>query len=358
MKELRQDMTFEEFNALANRNPDLNGSWLYKVTQIVFDNDLKYPYPKFELDYHKECYFQTFQAAENYIKNNREGVYCSWISQIPYGVESGYGGYGAEWLYDNNGELLDYTITHRYFANVEDRTFFGRPKSRQRFKIGHIVEVVTDRSVHLAVLNHEIPDVEWCWERYIKRDDEIGFFYPLDYSDDSAVVLDGPNYYCHDHVGALQLLKPRFPIPEDILAEMKTWNERSEIEEDSDWLEQQEPHREERRKETGTSVGEFYNLNLYLDFDEETNLPHLHINDLYGLKVALRIDRPEYFDHGDYTGRLTVNQIKDLVSCLTIPEFGKPRWWYLLSKWNEKNDNPKYVLPLDTPMPNYCELIR
>lgn len=357
IKGLRQDLTFEEFEALANRKPNLQGDWLYRVTQAILPNDLKYPYPKFELSHVHEAYFKTFYEAENFVKKNTTDVYCSWITQMLYGAVPGYGGDGAEWLYDNKGQLLDYTVTYGFVGNVEDYTFFGRPKTRQRFKEGDIVEVVTARSVHLAVLNLQIPDVEWCWQRYIKRDDEIGFFYHLDFSDDSAVVLDGPNYYCHDHIGALQLLKPRFPIPEDILEEMSTWNDRSKNETDSDWLKDRESYRTEREMEKGTDVGDFYSLNLYIDFDEGTQLPHLHINDLYGLKVALRIDRPKYYDHGDYTGRLTDNQVKDLQSYLTLQHYGKSRWWHILRKWNIDNDNPKQRLPLDTPLPDYSKLL-
>ncbi len=358
LNNLSPDLTFEEFQALANRKPNLQGDWLYKVTQALYHKDLKYPYPKFELDYPRECYFKTFHAAENYVKNNKEDVYCSWITQIAYGHATGYGGNGAEWLYDNNGDLLDYTITHGYLGKAEDDTFFGRPKSRQRFKVGDIVEVVTGKGVHLAVLNYQIPDVEWCWERYSKRDDEYGFFYHLDFSDDSAVVVDGPSYYYHDHVGALQLLKPRFPIPADIMAEMQTWNERSKIDEDSLWLKSRDSYRADRRQERGSEAGEFYELKIYLHFDEDNKPPHLHINDHYGLKVALYIDRPEYYDHDGYMGRLTNNQIIDLQAYLTSPVFGKTRWWYMLRKWNESNDDEDLMLSLDTPMPNYVELLK
>lgn len=138
---------------------------------------------------------------------------------------------------------------------------------------------------------------------------------------------------------------------------MRTWNKRCKNEDDSDWLISRESHIAERNKEKGTEVGKFYSLNLYIDFDEKNGLPHLHINDLYGLKVALRIDRPEYYDHEDYTGRLSTNQIKDLQSYLTHPNLGKSRWWYILQKWNEDNNNPNFMLPLDTPLPNYSELI-
>lgn len=356
--QLRPDLTFEEFKALANRQPKLSGNWIYRVTQAIFDNDLKYPYPKFELEYPRVCYFKSFPKAEKFVKGNVKNVYCSWITQIPCGITSEYGGEGAEWLYDQNGELVDYTITYGQFGKPEDFTFFGRPKSRQRFEVGDIVEVVGVKSVHLAVLNHPIPDVDWCWKRYIKRDNELGFFYHLDFSDDSAVVLEGPSYYHHSHIGALQLMKPRFPIPEDILADMLTWNQRSLIEEDPDWLKSLEPYRTERRRERGEPLGEFYELGLYLHFDESTPEPHLHINDHYGFKVSLRIDRPEYYDHDDYAGRLTDNQIVDLQKYLSMTDLGKTRWWNKLRQWNEENDNPSLSLPLDIPLPNYLGLLK
>lgn len=356
MNELSPNLTFAEFQALANRQPNLKGNWLYKVTQAMFVNNKKHPYPKFELDYTREVFFKTFHAAEKFVKKNREDVYCSWITQIAYGHIDGFGGAGAEWLYDNNGELLDYTITNETLGSAEDCTFFGRPKSRQRFKVGDIVEVVAGKGVRLAVFNNQIPDVEWCWSRYRERD-EYGFYYRMDYSDDSAVVIDGPNYYCHDHVGALQLLKPRFPIPNEILSDMQTWNECCKNEDDSEWLKYMEPHRTERQKEKGEDFGRFYEMNIYLHFDENDRNPHLHINDLYGLKVGLRIDRPEYYDHDDYTGRLTNNQLYDLHRYLMLTDLNKSRWWYLLRKWDENNDNSKRIISLDTPLPNYIELI-
>lgn len=356
INDLSPDLTFDQFQALANRLPSLKGNWLYRVTQAIAQEDLKYPYPKFELRYPKEIYFRSFRAAERFVKKNTENVYCSWITQIAYGHETGFGGNGAEWLYGNTGELLDYTITHGFLGNPEDDTFFGRPKSRLRFEVGDIVEVVTAKDVHLAVLNYQIPDVEWCWKRYTKRDDELGFFYHMDFSDDSAVVIDGPSYYCHDHIGALQLLKPRFPIPEDILADMLTWNERCKHEEEPEWLKNCDSVRADRQREKGEFVRDFYKLNIYLHFDEETEIPHLHINDHYGLKVGLRIDRPEYYDHDGYTGRLTKNQIQDLHSYLSFTDLAKSRWWYMLRKWNENTDNPNLTIPLDTPMPNYLYL--
>ena len=233
-RDLNPNMTFEEFESLANRQPNLKGSWIYKLAQAMFDNSLKHPYPKFKLDYTREFYFKTFKSAEKFVKRNKDNVYCSWIIQIACNVSSDYGCNGAEWLYDQNGELLDYTITQDIFGKPEDFTFFGRPKSRQRFKVGDIVEVIGNGHVQLVVLNHPIPDVKRCWEIYKRCQKREGMPYFLDCKDDCAVVIDGPNYFCHDHVGALQLMKPRFPIPEDILSDMLTWNERCKNEEEDE----------------------------------------------------------------------------------------------------------------------------
>ena len=73
--DLNPNLTFEEFEALANREPNLKGSWIYRVTQATYHKDMKYPYPKFELDYPRECYFKTFQSAEKFVKKPQDDVY-------------------------------------------------------------------------------------------------------------------------------------------------------------------------------------------------------------------------------------------------------------------------------------------
>lgn len=73
-RDLNPNMTFEEFEALANRQPNLKGNWIYRVTQTMFDNSLKHPYPKFELDYSRKCYFKTFPSAEKFVKKHTKDV--------------------------------------------------------------------------------------------------------------------------------------------------------------------------------------------------------------------------------------------------------------------------------------------
>lgn len=354
---LSPDLTFDEFKKLACRKPDLNGDWIYMVTQSKLFNELKNPYPKFELSHNETRYFKSFHDAENYIKTHTEHVYCSRILQIPFGDKgvSGYSNHGAEWLYDQNGKLLDYTITKGFGAATE-RLFFGRPESRQRFKAGDIVEVISGVDVRLAVLCDPVPSIEHCWVIYSNRDEETGgFFYILDFSDDSAIVVDGPSYYDHDHVSTLHLLEPRFPIPEDLKAEMLTWNQRCIDEDESHWRMPYEQYRAEHRREEGEKIGEFYQLNLHIHFDDYIK-PHLHINDYYGLKVSLCMDKAEYYDHDDYTGRLTNNEIESLGHYLTEIDQGKTRWWYMIRQWNELAESPDLEIPLDLPIPDYLSL--
>ncbi|MCM1142507.1 MAG: hypothetical protein NC453_28390 [Muribaculum sp.] len=356
------NLTFEEFKALACREPNLEGEWLYQVTQaIIYDWQIKNPYPRFDLSYTRTFYFKTFQEAEQFVKKTREDVYCSWVLQIPFGEASVDCEFGARWLYDHNGVLQDYTITYAdscgETCDPTNSAFFGRVDERQRFKPGDIVEVVENNEVRLAVVVQPVTSVEHCWRVYNKFKERGNFRYGLDFTDDMATVIYGPSYGYHSHIWPVNLLKPQFSIPDDILAEMQTWLKRCENESEEEMMKKCDESHAEFYNEIGEYIGECYPLNIYLHFEEQTNKPHLHINDKHGLKVGLCIDRPEYYDHGDYNGRLTNNQLKCLNEYLSEIEIGKSRWWYMLRDWNEDNDNPDLVLSLDTPLPCYLDLI-
>ena len=355
--ELSSNLTFEEFKALAEREPSLKGRWIYMLTRKMMHADvMKHPYPRFELSHEEILYFRSLADAEKYMRSHTSNVYCNWVKQMPFGDkgENAYSNQGAEWLYGWDGHMLDYTIT-RGFGTPTDTCFFGRPSYCQRFKVGDIVEVVDAKYVRLAVLNHPVPSVRRCWGTYNKFMSSR-FPYCLDLSDDSAVVIDGPSYYDHDHVSSLHLLEPRYPIPEDIKADMLTWNERCEKEEECIWLKEISEHHNSANDEKGERIGEFYELGLYIHFDEDSNRPHLHVNDRFGLKVGLSIEKAEYYDHDGYTGRLTDNQLKSLYFYLSVVTQGKTRWWYMLRDWNEDNDNHDQMLSLDIPLPDYLSL--
>ena len=350
-KDLLTNLTIEDFKRYAYREPSLEGNWLYRLCQAKLDKPLKNPYPKFDLDCMEERVFASFDDAIEFINSHKDDtVYCSWIIQMPVGGFMWE--HGAKWLIDKNGQILDYTTCQSFGDGIEFN-FFGRPEERRRFKPGDIVEVVTGEEVHLAVVHHNMPSIEECYRIYM-RGQKMGLKgIGSDFTDESETVIDGPSYYCHDHVSPLSLMKPRFPIPPELEAYMKTWLETANNEH---YDFKQTEYTKERQLEKGNYINDFYSIDVLLYYDYDNAIPLLHVNDYYGLKACLRIDKAEYHDHDDYTGRLTEVQIKALQSCLEMPEDGKSRWWYFLRDWNEDSDKPK--IPIDTPLPDYTNLIK
>lgn len=350
-KGLLTNLTLADFKLHAHRKPSLEGNWLYRLSQSMFTDQLKNPYPKFELDWTEERIFLTFEDAVDFIQNqNDDRVYCSLLAQMPVGGLMWE--HGAKWLFDNEGKLVDYTTCHSFGDSI-CFNFFGCPEERRRFKPGDIVEVITGKNVHLAVVHHTMPSIEECYRIY-KRGQKMGLKgMGSDFTDESETVIDGPSYYCHDHVSPLSLMKPRFPIPPDLEADMKTWLETANNE-DNDFKPNE--YTKERQLEKGNYINDFYSIDVLLYYDYDNAIPLLHVNDYYGLKACLRIDKAEYYDHDDYTDRLTEGQIKALQSCLEMQDNGKSRWWYFLRDWNEDSDNP--TIPIDTPLPDYTNLIK
>ena len=226
------NLTREEFERLANREPRFDGDFIYRLVQKFINwDDLKKAYPKFEFDYETVRLFRSFDDAVTYLQSKKKlDVYCSWITQIPAGAREFE--HTAEWLYDKDGNLLDYSVQKSHGDHNDlEFCFFGRPAHRQRFKEGDIVEVISGNEVRLALLCHPVPDVEWCWD-YYKRALSNDRYYGLDYTDEAVYILDGPSHRCHSHPSPLQLMKPRFRIPSNIEADMKTWKERADKEEE------------------------------------------------------------------------------------------------------------------------------
>lgn len=220
--------SFEDFKRLANRQPNLEGNWVYRLRRVFYDYEMTNPYPKFNIVWDEGRLFLSFRDAVDFVnKQKKSDVYCNMLEQICVGKLIEPDNIGAAWLFDSQGNLLDYSTTCGLGHEIPDSGFFGRPEHRIHFKKGDIVEVIDNDSVQLAVLCGEVPSIEHCWDVYqrsLKR--EAPYF--LDYSDDTAVILDGPSYRYHDHVSPLRLMKPHFPIPEEIRNDLQTWVERAE----------------------------------------------------------------------------------------------------------------------------------
>lgn len=199
-------LTREQFQALAGRQPSLEGGWIYRLERIIAPDGISYP----EFDIRSEvAMYSDFADVQKAI--HERSCYCFRITQLPDGGSEDES--GASWLYDANGSLIDYTIT-TWENNPLKSRFFGRPESRQRFRKGDIVEVIERDKVRLAVVGADMPSVDWFWSLYEKCKDLNNYF--PDASDDCYYVIDGPGEAFHSHVSPVALMKPCRPVSEEI----------------------------------------------------------------------------------------------------------------------------------------------
>lgn len=358
------ELTYEQFKALAEQEPDMNVACVYELEYYEIADSVKPLYPKFALiRHHDKFLFRTLEEAERYMRRlasgelgekigtNKENIYCFHINRLPLGGPS-YGG-DVTWLYDRESTLLDHQYLPESVGNKEGlRDYFGRPKTRIRFHKGDIVEVNGGDEAYLAVVVSSEPDIDWCWECYGRcMRDKTFPYYILDESDFSATVVTGPDYSFHEHVNPLFMMKPRFPVTD----ELREYFRRCCFEP----KEYDEATPRERLQMGYDIVHSLYGLDLYIHHDNDTEFPHLHLSGFDDtFLVSLRLDRPEYYPHeGNFNDRLTDRQKQLLMEELTEMECGRTRWWYILRKWNDwHDDEPRLQLPLDTSLPDYTRL--
>ena len=91
----------------------------------------------------------------------------------------------------------------------------------------------------------------------------------------------------------------------------------------------------------------------------ERNIAHFHVfrnnEDLQKWRngACLYFTKNKYYDHSNNTETLTRDELKELVQILKSPhkDLEVTNWKYLVALWNDNND--RYEVPDDTPMPNY-----
>lgn len=225
--QLRKDLTFEEFCALASRKPSLDGEWVYRyesfeIPEFYAEN----LYPDFELLNNDSILFHLFEAAEEFMRyniaNNFDSfrkLYCHCITQLPIGEQEWRP--SAQWLYAPDGKLVDFTPM-KWVGNVEDHCFFGRSADRQRFQKGSIVEVRIDSRVRLGVVWSPEMSVYECWAAYqrsIKENTE----YPIGMSEDCCIVVFGSDFEDFDHVPTINIMEPHHEVDESLSQKMREY---------------------------------------------------------------------------------------------------------------------------------------
>lgn len=105
-----------------------------------------------------------------------------------------------------------------------------------------------------------------------------------------------------------------------------------------------------------SEIGRVDNLKI-LVYGSEGPIPHFHFETLdRELEGCIRLDKPEYFDHGKHRGRLTKRLLKNLIKFLEAPhkylgKFGMTNWQVICMYWDDNNIN--YPFNKEAKMPNY-----
>lgn len=330
-----ENLTFEEFKALADRQPSLEGKWIYRLTHEVFLH--KYTYPEFRIR-RVRYLFYSHEEAVSYMREklvdqeSRRETYRFLITQIPVG-EKEYK-HGFQWLYDYRGNLLDYNVTLPIeYDKYPDCTFFGRSGEHIRFQKGDIVEVVYGDTVNLAIVGAEGPTVEWFWDLYQRAKD---YGYPSDDSDDCYYTIEVPGG--HHHAPTLTLMKPRKPIPQDIREYFEECLRQHESDEAKYDLRIQDMD--------DRNIFDVKSSDIVLKYNGETKRHRLFIRELnytaskVGERETLRCLPDDVSTH----------ELDQIERWLKFKKFGKTRLWYLITQWNEQKWEHEPRLSPDTPV--------
>lgn len=229
------NVPFGIFKKMAETNPNLNKDCVYELECIVVESNPSYPRFKVGSLFapFSTLLFRTFEDAEARMKEivaeSHQNIYSFHINQFPFGTPV-YRNYPeVSWLYGPDGTLLDWqTLPLVSFKEESEDTHFelfeyaycGRPKERIRFRKGDIVEVHDPcndyNEVYLAVVLAPEADVDYCWKHYRECVDN-GSSYDLSGVRDFSVLIglsSDPDDF--GQVRPLDLMKPRFPISDEI----------------------------------------------------------------------------------------------------------------------------------------------
>lgn len=332
------NLTFEQFKALADREPSLKGNWVYRATHETLRDE--YVYPEFRI-YQTRYIFLSFNDAEKYIReklvhdNPGYETYRFLIEQVPVGEWENET--GVTWVYDKEGKLVELSTTVIRDGEFPDSSFFGRSEDRIRFHEGDIVEIVDGDTVHLAIVGAEGPTVEWFWGLYersmIARDKEGKGYYEADYSDDCYYVIDAPGCHAHPHVTSV--MKPRLPIPQDIqeyfakcLAMSKTNDNHYDR-----WILGMD----------SSTIFDAASSDIILRYDTNQKRHRL------SLRITDNIFRTE--SKRELPQDFSEEELQKISEWLNFKKYGKTRLWYLIKEWNEIYDSDAIPpLPPDTSL--------
>lgn len=228
-------MTKEEFYQLAFNKPEIKGKSIYKLTIRGYRKDIKgyrktpakqeWSYPI----YKSEWFFSSKEEAEkammNYIETEKGAIHSFLVERITIDTNIEDTEHLEWWSYGAKGNMIMGSLSTSTIPEYDklkiDNIFLGRSEESYPFKMGQIIEIITDDIVHLEVLNGLPQTIDECWKRYSDRIKRWGLkpegpYYHCDYFADC--MADQFFYLQSDgfdpDVAPYQIMEPRFSIPE------------------------------------------------------------------------------------------------------------------------------------------------
>lgn len=221
-------MTREEYIKLAENPPVDERPSLFVLHVYKYAINTEHEYPMFRVNESRYRYL-TKSDAEEMMKTlcGEERLYCFQITQLPMGVETRTC-FGAEhsrlWLYDRNGELLDWMWSSS--LKIDDWTelaaYRGRTENTIRFKPGDIIEFLTGNGcVRFGVVLYSTPSAGGRWDSITEKhspDEITPFNWKMDFSDDRYLVIDEDYkcWGCDMNVAPTDILPLSLPLPDDM----------------------------------------------------------------------------------------------------------------------------------------------
>ncbi len=220
---------------------------IYVLRRFVIDRNggkrSRY-YPQYTVSQDLSAFCTSLEIAEGKLRemiaeNNeckkplRSSIFCFYISEfaVDYPIYERNSDFAKSVrVYDANGNLIERTLCVGYWhpapTLLEETYFMGRNAENTRFKKGDIVEVLHGEQVRLAIVVSQPLTEEFC-RNYNNRinshstdeDEEPIFYtdtYDIDSSEDTYIVIDGPDYSCHSHVDSMRLFAPHYTVPSTI----------------------------------------------------------------------------------------------------------------------------------------------
>ena len=228
---MKKDLSFEEFKELACNIPKRFTKTIFCLEEIDLRDDIEdIKYPEFDIYRHLMGFFETKQMAETGMKDciskaqeEKTDIYCFKLYELPLNQVTNLNNFPyicniREYLYDSKGIEIDHTVCSSLDEDVftEYGSYLGKPKENIRVKEGDLVEIIGTDTVTLGIVSHDPINTEWCYDLYKRVRKKGDYPYTLDYSDDQTTIVDGSEYGNHSHIQLCDMMKPRFPVPDEI----------------------------------------------------------------------------------------------------------------------------------------------